>query len=311
MTRLEEAQDILTQLGMPAKQCAQVCCYTLLGLAGIGSSTSWSQASNVWLRIHDLITSTKESFGVSYAENSRETFRKQALHHFRQAAIIEDNAKVTNSPHYRYRLTEEALRLIRHYKKGTWKKQLASFLASHESLIAQYASKKKMQRVDVAINAQAYTLSAGKHNILQKKILEDFLPRFAPGALCLYVGDTDAKELILLEDELKERGIDFSVHDKMPDVILYSEEKDWLYFIEAVTSVGPMDAKRLIEISKLSAQSSSGKIYVTAFLDLKTFKKFSDKLAWETEVWIADLPEHMIHLNGDRFMGPRNTDHEV
>ena len=28
---------------------------------------------------------------------------------------------------------------------------------------------------------------------------------------------------------------------------------------------------------------------------------------WDTEVWIAELPEHMIHLNGDQFMGPRVT----
>ena len=50
---------------------------------------------------------------------------------------------------------------------------------------------------------------------------------------------------------------------------------------------------------------TSGKIYVTAFLDFKTFKQFSESLAWETEVWIADMPDHMIHLNGDKFLGPR------
>ena len=91
----------------------------------------------------------------------------------------------------------------------------------------------------------------------------------------------------------------------MPDVVLYREDKDWLYFIEAVTSVGPVDAKRIIEIEAMTKSVVSGKIYVTAFLDFKTFKSFSESLAWETEVWIADMPEHMIHLNGDRFLGPR------
>ncbi|MFS2517149.1 MULTISPECIES: BsuBI/PstI family type II restriction endonuclease [Parabacteroides] len=28
-------------------------------------------------------------------------------------------------------------------------------------------------------------------------------------------------------------------------------------------------------------------------------------IAWETEVWIAENPGHMIHFNGDRFIGPR------
>ncbi len=87
--------------------------------------------------------------------------------------------------------------------------------------------------------------------------------------------------------------------------MLYREDKDWLYFIESVTSVGPMDDKRIIELQELTKNVKSGKIFVTAFLDFKTFKKFSESLAWDTEVWIADVPDHMIHLNVDRFLGPR------
>lgn len=87
--------------------------------------------------------------------------------------------------------------------------------------------------------------------------------------------------------------------------MLYREDKGWLYFIESVTSVGPMDDKRIIELQELTKNVKSGKIFVTAFLDFKTFKKFSESLAWDTEVWIADVPDHMIHLNGDRFLGPR------
>ena len=94
-------------------------------------------------------------------------------------------------------------------------------------------------------------------------------------------------------------------YDKMPDVVHYSAEKDWLHFIEAVTSIGPMESKRIKEIEKMTVDVTAGKIYMTAFLDFKTFKKFSESLAWETEAWIADMPDHMIHLNGDKFLGPR------
>ena len=66
-----------------------------------------------------------------------------------------------------------------------------------------------------------------------------------------------------------------------------------------------MDEKRILEIEEMTKGVKTGKIFVTAFLDFKTYKKFSDQLAWETEVWIAEMPDHMIHLNGDRFMGPR------
>lgn len=105
--------------------------------------------------------------------------------------------------------------------------------------------------------------------------------------------------------KLKALGFEITLHDKMPDVVLYSEEKHWIYFIEAVTSVGPIEPKRMLEIDEMTKNVTAGKIYVTAFLDMKTFKKFSESLAWETEIWIADFPEHMIHMNGDKFLGPR------
>jgi hypothetical protein len=104
---------------------------------------------------------------------------------------------------------------------------------------------------------------------------------------------------------LKEVGIEITLHDKLPDIILYDRDKDWLFFIEAVTSVGPMSPKRIIEINEITKDSLSGKLFVTAFPDGKTFKKFYEELAWETEVWIADNPDHLIHLDGDKFLGPR------
>ena len=101
---------------------------------------------------------------------------------------------------------------------------------------------------------------------------------------------------------MKELGFEITLHDKMPDVVLYREDKDWIYFVESVTSVGPMDPKRILEITEMTKDVTAGKIFVTAFLDFKTYKKFAEELAWETEVCIAEMPEHMIHLNGDRFL---------
>lgn len=159
--------------------------------------------------------------------------------------------------------------------------------------------------MSVKINNSDFTFSPGKHNQLQKAIIEEFAPRFAPNSECLYVGDTEQKDLVKNEGKLKALGFEITLHDKMPDVVLYSEEKDWIYFVEAVTSVGPMDPKRIKELEEMTKNVSAGKIYTTAFLDFKTFKKFSEMLAWETEVWLAESPDHMIHLNGDKFMGPR------
>lgn len=306
MGKIEEARAILKELQVPAKQQADLCCYVLLAMANIKEQDLWSTATNAWIRIHDVIAYTKENYGVTYAENSRETFRKQAMHHFRNAAFIEDNGRATNSPNYRYRLTSEMLSLIRSYGTAGWELEKTKFLNVHETLIEHYASKRIIRKMPIRINGEDFTFSPGKHNELQKAIIEEFAPRFAPNSECLYVGDTIEKDLVKNETKLQELGFAITLHDKMPDVVLYSEEKDWLYFIESVASGGPMEPKRIKEINDMTKEVTAGKIYVTAFLDFKTFKKFSEDLAWETEVWIADMPNHMIHLNGDKFLGPRN-----
>lgn len=305
MSKLEEAKTILNALQVPPKQQNGMCCCVLLALANVSENASWRKASGRWIRIHDVITFAYDNYGIVYAENSRETIRKQAMHHFRNAAFIEDNGMATNSPNYRYRLTDEMLALVQSFGTAKWKTRLAAFQRAHESLIDMYASKRIMRKMPVRINSENFAFSLGKHNELQKAIIEEFAPRFAFDSECLYVGDTVEKDLLKNTDKLRELGIEITLHDKMPDVVLYSETKGWLYFIEAVTTVGPMEPKRIREIEEMTAGVTSGKVYVTAFLDFKTYKKFSETLAWETEVWIADMPDHMIHLNGDKFLGPR------
>ena len=305
MSKLEEAKRILRELKVPLKQQSDLCGYVILAMADIKKDDKWANATNKWIRIHDVIAFIREFYEVSYAENSRETFRKQAMHHFRNAAFIEDNGKATNSPNYRYRLTDEMLLLVKTIQSNLWEKQKNNFLKSHQNLIDLYSSKKAVRKMPVKINGSDFTFSPGKHNQLQKFIIEEFAPRFAENSECLYVGDTIQKDLVKNEEKLKELGFEITLHDKMPDVVLYSEDKNWIYFVESVTSVGAMEPKRIKEIEEMTENVSAGKIYVTAFLDFKTFKKFSESLAWETEVWIADMPDHMIHLNGDRFLGPR------
>ena len=303
--KLEETRSLLNELCVPIKQQTDMCCYVLLAMANIRENDTWSAVSNKWIRIHDIIVFIKEHYGVIYAENSRETVRKQAIHHFRNAAFIEDNGEATNSPNYRYRLTNEMLSLIRCFGTDEWKWQREIFMSSHESLISLYESKKRVRKMPVLINGSDFTFSPGRHNELQKAILEEFAPRFAPDAECLYVGDTTEKDLVKNQEKLQSLGFFITLHDKMPDVVLYCHDKNWLYFVEAVTSVGPMEPKRIKEIDDMTSHIKAGKIYVTAFPDFKTFKKFSQLLAWDTEVWIAEMPDHMIHLNGDKFLGPR------
>lgn len=303
MSNVDKIRNILIALGVPEKQQNDLCCYVLLVMAKIYPKSKWESAQNEWIRIHDMMSFINMFYRETpYAENTRETVRKNALHHFRTAAFVEDNGLATNSPNYRYRLTEEFLNVLKNMGS---EESIKAFLKKHESLKSIYASKKDKQKQALSVNGQRLALSPGKHNKLQKAIIEDFAPRFAPNAQCLYVGDTTEKDLVKDVEALKKLGFAITLHDKMPDVVLYDEKKDWLYFVEAVTSVGPMDPKRIVELGDLTKKVKAGKIFVTAFLDFGTYKKFAADLAWDTEVWIAEMPEHMIHLNGDKFLGPR------
>lgn len=146
MNKLEEAKNILKELKVPSRQQSDLCGYVILAMSNIKEKVIWSKAANDWIRIHDVIKYIKDNYGVVYAENSRETFRKQAMHHFRNAAFIEDNAKPTNSPNYCYRLTDEMLSLIQKYGTNYWKKAKEKFLLTHESLIDLYSSKRTIKK---------------------------------------------------------------------------------------------------------------------------------------------------------------------
>lgn len=303
--KLDEAREILQKVGMPKRQQNDKCCRVLLALAGLEEKDKWNKAKDEFIRIHDILIFLREKYNVVYAENTREDIRKQALKPFRDAAIVETNGKPVNSPLFSYRLTTEFLELIRTYGTDEWEDELSVFVEAHKTLMDLYQQRKKVKRIEVKINGQVASLSLGKHNRLQKKIIEDFGEIFAPGSEVIYIGDTQDKFLHKDEKALKDLNIDLLDDMKLPDIILYLREKNWLYFVEAVTSVGPMSPARVHEIKEYCTSCKAGLIFVTAFSDFKTYKKFINDIAWDTEVWIAENPDHMIHLNGDRFLGPR------
>ena len=146
MDKIKKIRELLESIGMPRKQQSDICVLTILGMGNIKKRTKWNDATNEWLRIHDIIAFANKNYNVTYAENSRETFRKQALHHFRIAAIVEDNGMATNSPNYRWRLTDEFVEIIRNINRS--EEPLSNFKNNHRSLIDIYASKKEMRNID-------------------------------------------------------------------------------------------------------------------------------------------------------------------
>lgn len=311
MKKIDEAKEILKELGLPKQQQNELAAFTLLALCGIRSRDKWSKTSRISLKLSKgIIAFLKDVYSKTYAPNTRESIRKEVLHQFVQARIVDynpDNPKLpVNSPNTHYAITAEAYEAIITFGTKDWKDGAGRFKSKVGELTKRYVKERKHFLVPVKLsNGKTLKLSPGKHNIVQAAIIQDFAPRFAKGSELLYLGDTAKKDLYVEDDILKELGIPITQHSKLPDVVLFDRKKNWLYLIEAVTSRGPVSSKRIMELEELLKDCKVGRVYVTAFPDFAEFKKHSTKIAWETEVWVVDFPDHMIHFNGDRFMGPR------
>lgn len=311
MSKIEEAQIILKDLGLPKMQQNEISAITLLALCNIKEKDKWKDAEKISLGVSKgIMKFSSEYYNRDYAPNSRESFRRNVLHQFVQGRIADYNPDIpdlpVNSSRAHYAISKKVLEVIKTYGTKEWKAKAIEFRTSVGDLSKKYAKNKAVNRVPVKLpSGKILKLSPGKHNVVQSAIVEQFLPEFASGSELLYLGDTEQKDLFSDNKTMKEIGIPIDQHSKLPDVVLYHREKNWLYLIEAVTSHGPVSPKRMVELEEMLVNCDAGKIYVTAFPDFTEFKKWSKKIAWETEIWIAEMPSHMIHFNGDKFMGPR------
>lgn len=147
-------------------------------------------------------------------------------------------------------------------------------------------------------------LSPGDQHPLIKIVVEEFCPRFVPQGTLAYIGDAEGKFLHLEADYLRRLGVVIPAPAKMPDVIVHDTARNWLLLIQAVTSAGPVDGKRRKELKELFSGCKAGLVFVTAFSTRQVMRGFLTQISWETEVWVAEDPEHLIHFNKKRFLGP-------
>lgn len=315
--RLKEAKELLRELGLPAAQQNERSGWVLLALAGIKPSDSnWEKGHSELQTTRQIMDFIRDTYGRNYAANSRETIRRQTLHQFEQAAIVIRNAdnpeRATNSGNNNYSLSPSLAGVLENYPTGDWKSALKIFQEQVPTLQKTYLRSLNLNKINITLpdNVQL-KLSPGRHNQLHAEVVSEFLPRFAKQGKVIYLGDTASsreeggKMLILDSESLASICLHDLGHDKLPDLIFLDTEQNWLFLIEAVTSHGPISEKRFIELKKQFKGCTAGLVFVTAFPDQKTFRRFAADIAWETEVWIADRPDHLIHFNGDRFLGPR------
>ena len=310
--RIAEAQFLLSALGFDRERTNERSALVLLSLVGIAPDTNWVDAGNPLLGTRAIMNWIRDCYEKDYAPNSRETIRRFTLHQFAEALLIEQNPdqpdRPVNSPHWAYQIHPRVLEVIRSFGQSGHEAMVAAYLAEVPGLKARYDALRKLNRIPVTLpGGRALTFSPGGQNVLIKQMIQDFCGYFAPGGEVLYVGDADAKWAVFEEQALADLGVIVNQHGKMPDLVVHLPDRGWLLLMEAASSHGPVDAKRHGELASLFGNSTAGLVYVSCFPDRREMRKYLSVIAWETEVWCADNPTHLIHFNGERFLGPYNV----
>jgi hypothetical protein len=307
--RLAETMEALTALQFGPKQRNEIAAYTLLALLDLQPDVPWEDAQAPLCGITPIIDFIAQAYGVRFAPNTRETIRDDAVKFFVEEGLLlrnpDDPNRPTNSGNTVYQIEPSALGLLRKVGSPDWSTATVEYLASRANLKNEIARKRNLARVPVTLpDGSQVALSPGGQNPLIKAIIEHFCPAFAPGGVVIYIGDTENKFVHLEAAALASLGVVLDSAAKIPDVIVHYKAKNWLLLIEAVTSAGPVDGKRRKELKHLFADCKAGLVFVTAFETRRSMQSFLSQLAWESEVWIAEDPDHMIHFNGERFLGP-------
>jgi hypothetical protein len=307
--RLTQAVEVLTALEFGPKQRNETAAYTLLAMLDLRPELLWADAQAPLRGITPIIDFVANAYGVRYAPNTRETIRDDAVKFFLEAGLLlrnpDDPNRPTNSGKTVYQIEPAALAMLRKLGTTQWSSNLKTYLASRETIKNEIARKRTLARVPVTLpDGSKVALSPGGQNPLIKAIIEHFCPVFAPGGVVIYIGDTENKFVHLDAESLTALDVTLDSAAKIPDVIVHYIAKNWLLLIEAVTSAGPVDGKRRKELKELFAGCKAGLVFVTAFETRRAMQSFLSQIAWESEVWISEDPDHMIHFNGERFLGP-------
>ena len=312
---LNEAVISLSSTGVPINGLTErrLERMALCFLAVAGVRQDWSQAQGLddgrALKTREIIEFINQHFEENISSGSYDDIRRKDLKLPVLANFIINSGHnleaATNDPTRGYSLPAAVKALVRTFKTKNWADGLQSYLAARETLAEMLARKRVLAKIPVTLpDGKVVALSSGNHNLLQKQIIEEFLPRFGQNCEVLYLGDTSRKILHINEPALKKLRFFELLHNELPDILAYNQERNWLYLIEAVHSSGPLSEIRLLELKRMAKDCQAKLIFVTAFLTKRDFRKWMLDIAWETEVWIAESPDHLIHFDGEKYLSP-------
>lgn len=307
--KLLEAIRALKALDFEPRQSNEAAAYSLLALLDLRPAQPWSDAGAPLRGITPIIDFISKAYGVRYAPNTRETIRDEAVKHFVEAGMLirnpDDPSRATNSGNTVYQIEPKALDLFRSLGGTRWNSRLRTYQSARARIRRELARGRTLVRIPVRLpSGGMLTLSPGGQNPLIKTVIEEFCPRFVPGGLVIYIGDAENKFLHLDVQYLQRLGVTVPAPGKMPDVVVHDARHNWLLLIEAVTTAGPVDGKRRKELKDLFSGSRAGLVFITVFQNREIMRSFLGGISWESEVWVAEDPDHLIHFDGERFLGP-------
>lgn len=314
-TCLDAAFDILASIDMPDNLKNPRSVMTLAALAEMNDNKKWRNASEDYHGTHHIVKYINEYFPnkagldtTPYAENSRETFRKYNIKPWITAGILEPKAGLsTNDKDNSYRFTSYFAALIRTYGTEQWEEKLSDYMSTYQSYREYLKQTKSVERnYRAEYNGINIELKKSPHNKLQLQILKELLPLISEGKPeLLYIGDAVDRDLWQKDDRLKELGIYvLSESGNLPDIIAYDSVNKRILFIEAFHSTGPFTIDRVNTIRNLcKCDPGTEAAFVTAFDTTSKMLKNYKNVAWETDIWTAEEPTHLLHKNGDKFMG--------
>ncbi len=312
---INRATQILEKLGIPLNSLTprrrERMAMVFLSVADINKLSDFKTAKSIKdgrsIKTREIIRFINKNFQENISSGSYDDIRRKDLRLLILGSLVEHTSpnSARNDSTRGYALNDTLAKLVRRVGEKNWEMAVKKFTSNFGTVKEKFAASRNIKKIPINLSSgKKLKFSPGGHNLLQKKIIEDFLPRFGYGAEVLYVGDTADKFLFIDKGRLKKLKFFEIAHGELPDVLAYSKKKNWLYLIEAVYSSGPISPVRMIELQKLTKDCSADLIFVTAFLDRSTFRKFSSDIAWESEVWVADNPDHLVHFNGSKFFGP-------
>lgn len=317
---IAEMQEILQSLGLEKKLLNLRSACVVMALSGLEEGTPWEEANGRSLGIHEIIACINAGSygGKSYAENSRETVRKDTIRPLLISGLAVKNpgkSHVHNSAKTNYRLTDEFVALLRVY--GTTR-----FDMERTRLLARMDRQKKASSALSELSKRTVILSDGltidithdgQGDIIQA-VIEEFLPHFAADAEVMYVADAAGD--IFVEHRLDKKALEFirkavTSEDTStgtllkPDVVCWDAARGWLYIFEACATTGVIDEKRKTDLASMFSGLTQRIIFVTCFRDRDAMRPWLSQLAWETEAWTAEEAYHLIRFDGARFLEPR------